>query len=294
VWTRNLAFRAPCGLEEPTDYPRSGRRFAAEEDAFRRALPLGPAQARAALEELLRLGEYLGPDGIRSQASASRFFEETSREEIAGDVAAMENISLPDNGASFPAGHPSPERRGKGEEGRPDGPSLRRMLVDSQKVLLLAYTFEGYSHDAANLEKRFAQAEESLRDVLGEGGSEDDKNARRRTQTPSGYEEKHRKPPISWRVLLEAVFPFLPDNTALLTADAEMIHDLRAECLLLSCPAKRVHLLPDAPEEALRGLTSARAPAWRLVGRRSCPALRPWMQKEYEVLAADAADLLPT
>jgi hypothetical protein len=285
VWARDAAFCLPCGLEESTALlPR--RSACAARELIRRALPLGAARSREVIEELLRLGETHGCDGMLSRLSALRFQDDAAREEAAEERAALENFLSPVGGAV-----PGAQMSARGESGKnsvQDDPARRRMLVDSQKLLLLAYVYEKNMRELANLEDRVFRAEASLRASLGEENSRDAAAPVRRASPASV--DASLKFPLSWRMVLEAMLPFVPDKALFLTADREMFQDLHAAGLLRPCPADRAKLLPDVPDDVSRGLLYARAPAWSLLLRPFCPEDRPWLERECEVLATDGAD----
>lgn len=269
---RERVLCVPCGLPEPSTASGTGPAGLEAREAIRRALPLGPAESRAVLEELLRLGEEHAPSGILRQVSSLRRMDDAAREEKSGETAALDAFAASGRTPAFVGGNTP----GRAEE--------RQALLDSQKLLLLAHSLEERVLELARLEGRFSRAEESLHAALGEGDAED----LREFGQLSGGEAESLTLPVSWRLVVEAMFTFLPDKATLFTADAAMIQDLHAEELLRPLPEDRAGLLSGWPEEYTREPLYARLPAWRLAGRRSCPAERPWLDKECEVLAAGA------
>ena len=276
---RERVLCVPCGLPESFAASGSGPAGLEAREAVRRALPLGPAQSRAVLEELLRLGEEHAPSGILRQVSSLRRMDDASREEKSGEMAALDAFAVSGQaGASAGKNAPAPDEE------------QRQALLDSQKLLLLAHSLEERMLELARLEGRFSRAEELLYAALGEDDAEEAYGFGQRDAPLSGDEAESLALPVSWRLVVEAMLAFLPDKAALFTADAAMIQDLHAEESLRPLPEDRLELVSDWPEGCVRGLLYARLPAWRLAGKRACPAERPWLNKECEVLAAGPAD----
>ena len=287
AWARGRVLGVPCGLPELSgaSAPETAAREAQE--AARRALPLSPAQSRAVLEELLRLGEDHALTGILRQVSALRLADDARRGEKAGENAALDAFAATGR-ADAPAGGSS-SGRGKPPEFSPEQP-----LLDCQKLLLLAYSLEERVLELERLESRVSLAEESLYAALGEADAEDlreladQAEAAGRAGAPFDDDDAaFPEVPVSWRLITEAMFPFWPDGALLFTADAAAVQELQEEGLLRPLSDDTAACLPGWPAERLAGLLHARLPGWRLAGRRSCPVDRPWLDREYDVLAAN-------
>lgn len=278
----------PCGLPEPCG-TRTGQAGAGAREAVRRLLPLGPAESRAALEELLRLGEEHASSGILGQVSVLRIMEQAPREAASGETADIEAFAVSGRVSPASVGKGAPGRDKEEKQAAADDVLLWRARVDSQRILLLAYALEERMLEAARLESRFFRAEEMLRTALGEGDVGDALEFERRDGPQSGDEAAALAFPVSWRLVVEAMLPFLPDRAVLFTTDAAMIGDLFAAELLRPLPEDRAGLVHGWPEQWAAGLLYARMPARRLLGGRDCSAQRPWLDNEYEVLAAPSA-----
>lgn len=272
---RERVLCVPCGLPESAAASGIGPAGFEAREAVRRTLPLGPAQSRAVLEELLRLGEEHAPSGILRQVSSLRRMDDASREEKSGETAALSAFAVSGQAGAF-----------AGENASSRDAEQRQALLDSQKLLLLAHSLEERMLELARLEGRFSQAEALLYAALGEDDAEESRGFGQRDASLSGDKTESLELPVSWRPVVEAMFAFLPDKAALFTADAAMIQDLHAEELLRPLPENRAELVSGWPEDCARGLFYARLPAWRLAGRRACPAERPWLNKECEVVTA--------
>ncbi len=281
AWARGRVLGIPCGLPEVDGESAPGPVAREAQEAARRALPLSPAQSRAVLEELLRLGEDHAHTGILRQVSALRLADDARRGEKAGENAALDAFAATGR-ADAPGGRNSPAF------------SPEQRLLDCQKLLLLAHSLEERVLELERLESRVSLVEESLYAALGEADAEDlrelagQAEAAGRAGAPFADDDAASpEVPVSWRLITEAMVPFLPDGALLFTADAAVVQELREEGLLRPLPDDTAACLPDWPAERLAGLLHARLPGWRLAGRRSCPADRPWLDREYDVLAAD-------
>ena len=288
---RARVFFVPPGLAAPSgDRPDkqscSGPRDDPQE-TIRRALPFSPGESRAVLEEMLRLGREHASDGILGQLAALQLQDSDSGGDRAGELAALDAFASTGEFPDSPGGKPATVRRGEGAS--PERRALRQVMADSQKLLLLAYALEEDVLDSARLEGHFARAEESLHASLGE----DDAGELReliQEEAPCQDEGLGSPPdvPVSWQVMAEAMFPFLPDDVLLLTADQGMARDLHDAGLLRPLSDDKAKALSAWPHDLSRNLSWTRLPAWRLAGRRSCPPGRPWLDREYDVLVAGA------
>ena len=280
AWARGRVIGVPCGLPEVSGAPAPGTAASEAQEAARRALPLSPAESRAVLEELLRLGEEHALTGILRQVSALRLADDARRGERAGENAALDAFAATGR-AGAPTGGSSPGG------GKSPAFSPEQQVLDSQKLLLLAYSLEERILELERLESRVSLAEDSLYAALGEADAEDLRELAGQAEASFDDDAASPEVPVSWRLITEAMFPFLPAGAVLFTADADAVQELREEGLLRPLSGDTAGCLPGWPEERLAGLLYARLPAWRLAGRRSCLADHPWLDREYDVLAAD-------
>ena len=289
---RARVFFVPSGLAMPSAVCPGGQTVAAEGDdpreTVRRALPFGPAESRAVLEEILRLGMEHASDGLLGQLAALQRPDPRAREDRAEESAALEAFA---SSGRLPAST-ARKAAGQAEEGASPGKmTQRQILADCQKLLLLAHALEEDILDSARLEGLLTRAEESLYAALGEGDADDLQGFMQQPGLADGDTVGTPPVPVAWRLMAEAVFPFLPDNALLLTADSEMTQDLDDAGLLSPFPEDRANiLLPDWPRELASTVAWARLPAWRLTGRRSCPPDRPWLGREHDLLVAQARE----
>ena len=259
------ALPVPCGLRKKDDLPEIVRKV------YER-FPFSPAQARAVLEDMLRLGEerscgdILKPLAILEQMRKGLFAEKS--DELAAVEAFADSDVLPPLGT-----------RGK-------TPALeeeqRAALVDCQKFLLLAYALEEKIFEMSCLESRLALASASLQAALGE----EDEFPELPLETTLFPEPAESTVPAPWRAVVEAALAFLPENSILLTADQDMIRDLDEENLLKDLPPEYTEPIANWPPALLRDLRHVRLPAWRLAGGKTPSSSRPWLNREYDVLAA--------
>lgn len=260
----------------------------------RAALPLQAREAAAVLAEMQQTGEAQAGNGLLRQLAALRALEQESdsRDARPGEMADLERFAL---AREAPAAAPvtkdhaalKTETRGQGDR------AAHRLLVDCQKILLLAREQEKRMLEMRNLEARCLRAEQALREALGEDGGQEalDEDAEREAllaRAAQGLGEGGGPLPDAapWRAILDAMLPFLPEEALLFTSDADMADDLREAGLLRPLSPERAERLTLWPPDVVAHLLSARAPAWRLVGRRHLPEDRPWLEREVEVLAA--------
>ncbi|MDL2316384.1 hypothetical protein LJC59_04815 [Desulfovibrio sp. OttesenSCG-928-A18] len=272
------------------------------EQSVRAALPLDAGQARAVLEELLRMGEELTPDGLLRQLSAGSAPDDgnmplASWRSRTGESAALatfaESGTYPElarpngpNGAGGPGGMEGMEGTG-GAGAVPDwnaeallaeqrARDTRQALVDCQKVLLLAWSLEERRAEAMLLEEQYRRAQSALRQALGDGGQD--------TDAPVGFSIPDNA--VSWRLFLDAALPFLPAGAVLYTQDERMADELRNAGMLQPFPEDRARCCSGWPGELVHGLLLACLPAWRLVGRKRPAPERPWLDRDVELLVA--------
>lgn len=278
----------PCGL--PEQHKTAGPEAEARA-AVAASLPLRPFEAAAALAEMLSMGEAYAADGLLHQLAigGSLVGPADAGKATPGemqDLAAFAvSGAIPDPGAATvqtalwrPALLQTPEAL---------PPALRQSLIDCQKVLLLAYAFEERMADMATLEVRCRAAEQALLASLAEG--ESDVPA---FMTEGLFSEDNTRSeaevPLSWRVVMEAAAPFLPDGAALFTSDAVMTRDLAESGLLQAVPESECEQHRGFPPDLRARLVMARHPVWRLAGRKRCPDERPWLEREVTIFVDEA------
>ncbi len=234
----------------------------------RRALPLAPREARAALNEMLRMGEELSSDGFLRQLTA---WEDRPAQKKAGAVRSDEALALDAFVSGDAASAASAVERASGE---------REALVNCQKVLLLADSLEERASELSSLEKRFQKAEAALAAALGEGALPEEGEAG--CLAGEIARPLSAAPAVPWRVMLDALLPFLPERALLLSADERMAADLDA--LLQPLPEERAKLCAAWPQALRADLRYVRLPGWSLAGRQGLPAGRPWLARDVELL----------
>ena len=268
------------------------------ENAVRASLPLAPSEARAVLEEMIRLGEEYSPNGLLRQiaaheamGAATAYGSGARKGAGAGERAALDefvstgqvatpSVRMPDWGAPVI-----------------EAAQIRQALVDCQKTLLLAHALEERTQEMALLESRLHKAEASLQSLLHEGDAEHLEELLQESEPKEAFDAealadgisgtaKNPADPVSWRVVVDAALPFLPSDAVLFTADPVMAHDLRRAGMLQPFPEDRADVCREWPFELVTGLLFACLPAWRLVGRRGPLPERPWLNREIEVLVA--------
>ena len=291
----------PTGLPRSmpsTAVVRSAEATAVEqaEECVERSLPLDTAQAKASLADMLRMGEEFAVGGLLKELAAHYHLQNTTNRWSSrpGEEAALghfsqtgetpdvgETISMPDWSAS------STEARSA------TSAQIRREMENCQNVLLLAQSLEQRERELGDLEKQYARLEESLHNLLEEGQmgdySPDYDEARpvnRQREGSPGGRSRSKGSSLSWRAVVDAVLPFLPERTVLFTDDEQMALDMRDAGMLQPFSEDKAELCAGWPHNLTVGLLHASLPAWRLVGRCGPLPSRPWLERTVEVFVA--------
>jgi hypothetical protein len=285
----------PCGLPEAFARAKDAA-IPAEtrlaEQAVLEALPLGPAEAKAALADMLRLGEEYAAGGLLKELAAHQLLQlhEDPWAGKPGEFADLERFAA--------SGEIAPEQpdkvtvinwsdaSGKAPVASPD--SIRKVMMDCQKTLLLAWSLEERTRELEGLERRYQAVERELRRSLGEGDEAEEllreagEPAEESAEEDSGPGESG----LSWRVMVDVALPFLPEKGVLFTADTQMALDMRGLGMLQPLPEDRAAICKGWPVDFITGLLYAELPGWRLVGRKRPLPERPWLDRDIEVFVA--------
>lgn len=249
-------------------------------------LPLGRAEARSVLEDMLRQGEALAVDGQLRQMAALADAPDKDLS-LRAEMGALNAFC--DGGV-----RPSYAQPCGAEQQALYDEAVRRAMIDCQKVLLLAAFHEERSLEAQSQQAKADMAEKALRAALGEGGPGEsdalDFDGFAESGEFAGHDVAHGfldvQPAapsslLPWRTVVDAALPFLPENGVLLTHDDLMAREMHEAGFLQPVPE---HLAGQGwscvPAD---GLLYAQLPAWRLVGRKGPVAERPWLERIIDV-----------
>ncbi len=195
-------------------------------------LPLSGPEARAALRELLDMGEILGKDGaLRTRSGqSSPWRNPAGRDESAALAAFARNGSITERTTDEPRDE-------------------RAILLAAQKTLLLALSLEESLGEIAAFERNCADKSLLLRQALGDGENEQE------AEEPAG-----RNFGLPWQTVLRAMSFFIPPETLLYTREPEA-GELLAEQGCFKEP-------PEALQSfcAEHKLRFASAPLWQMLG----------------------------
>lgn len=279
---RPLVFSVPVGLAAPSVPAFPGEQLPVLK-ALGQPLPLKSGEARAVLDEMLQLGEVYASGGILSQLAALQNWNASSREnEAREELEALHAFAL---SGDLPA---SATARNLSDRREP-GALQAAILTECQKLLLLAYALETHVLESARLEGRYRQAEQELRDAIGDDEDENLWESMPQNSALAGKGALALSIPFSWSLALDAMLPFLPDDCVLLTTDSAMAADLQARDLLRPLSRELAEaVIPDWP--CVREMRYACAPAWRLTGRSRALPERPWLEREFMLLVASEAE----
>lgn len=291
----DLAF-FPTGLSSPSE---RGERNACSDAARQteqlvsQTLPLSSNEAKAALNEMLRMGEEFSAGGLLKELAAQHHLSSLAdrRQGRPGETADLAFFAS--TGEVPDRGEPSAMRDWGsvyGDQNVVSPQDVRRELENCQKVLLLAQSLEQREKELAELEKRYEDLAASLQGLLGEGQEEGEAvfalgGAAKREEDLA----ERADGALSWRAVVDAALPFLPGGAVLFTDDERMALDMRDAGMLQPFPEDKAALCSGWPQDLTAGLLHAQIPAWRLVGRRGALLARPWLKREVEVLVARPA-----
>lgn len=91
-------------------------------------------------------------------------------------------------------------------------------------------------------------------------------------------------PKPSWRVILDAMSAFLPEDAVLLTSDKEMYADLLGVGLLQPLPEDVAEMCSGWPVSFVSGLLWVNQPVWRVLGYAALPEDKPWLAATHTLL----------
>ena len=254
-------------------------------------LPFSPDKARAVLDAMLRMGDECSAGGLLKELAARHLLENT-KNKWQSDPAEIADI------AHFAQTGKAPERQSGpvprdwsaplgNKTASPE--DIRQEMESCQKVLLLAASLEQRESELEAIEERYADLEYSLNALLAEGQG-DDLAEKAALLAEDAYTDQSADPAgensLSWRAMVDAALPFLPEGAALYTDDARMALDMRDAGMLRPLPEDKAVEFSGWPQEITAGLLLASLPAWRLVGRRGGTPSRPWLENEVEVFVA--------
>lgn len=282
----------PSGLRESDLREEEPSTVIEARRAVATALPLSAGEARAVLDELLRLGEELSPNGLLRQLAAEEATIVRGGKSLLPDEAAALGAFAASGAVSSDGGvtrsaFTVPDWGGLHRQSPAERvTSVRETLINCQKVLLLADSLETRAAELALLEQRYRDAQAALAATLSDGA---EKEAGKYEIPPPA--NKGKAPAeiglgVPWRVLVDAALPFLPDKTLLFTADPVMTADLKEAGMLQPFPEDRAGVCASWSQHLASGLLFACLPAWRLVGRQALPENRPWLNRDIEVVVA--------
>lgn len=282
----------PVGLDDFAGYAQTSQKKACPVsvrnavDASAKSLPLSPAEAKAALREMLHMGEEYAAAGMLKELAAQQVINSQSRRgPRPGEFADLERFAETGCLAVEPAPRVSDWGSASAEAMAASASSIRQALIECQKVLLLAFSLEERTSEVEKLEKRYRDVEKALKESLSEGSSvestqTEEADSDLRTETADTESD------LPWRLIVDAMLPFLPEKAVMFTADSAMAHDLREAGMLQPFPEDLFAFCAQWPQSLVTGMLYVCLPAWRLVGRRGPLPERPWLNRDIEVLVA--------
>ena len=267
---------APACLPAVVEFLSPGLENAAGQNEWRSPLlPFAPAEARAVLRDLLEYGLSLGKEGDLQALAASMDDGGISTD------ARRERMAL-EHFASDGRIDPAPVSAAE---------TLSMKHQTAQKTLLLAWHLEERAQELDALRDRFMEGRTGLAGTIGI----DDDDIDELPDMPSfsvdlpGEGLDLLRP--SWRVVLDNMAPFLPEDGALFTCDSVMLGGLREAGIELGPVTVDILRGLEGLDAALAPrLVHARTHLWRALGHGNCPADRPWLAREIFIFGCAACD----
>ena len=231
-------------------------------------------------------GGWRPADAPLSEAMASAFLRETAAfaRERGGSRGSLNVNAL--TGNDFYAGSAlSIQSELTGGSPRRDDPAVR-----SQQLLLLAWQVEEQKLELRSLDQHVQAEWRELDAALGvddmdERGEIEDFSGGRLSVTP-----EDRESTLPWRLILEALLFFVPQETLLVTSHREIIEALldTPDCPRADLPGNVTETLDALLSNGQAGMARiVRAPGWKLVGAVRCPTGKPWLERERVLICLD-------
>lgn len=240
-------------------------------------LPLSEAEARACLAELLDFGLNVG-SGPHGDLAAMVAALESARDEAPFSLDTSELAALRDFASGGVADRSASEE--------PAGAERNRRIA-AQKTLILAWHLEERVRELDALKEKFSRSRESLAHILGVEGDEELRelpalDAYSAVLPGNGADIIGP----SWRIVVENMGHFLPDNAVLFTCDAHIAAGLRDGGAVLApvTAGQAAALCPAWTGKVARLVVHARAPLWQVTGRPGPDAARPWLNRLFDVV----------
>lgn len=235
-------------------------------------LPFDAPEAGAVLEELLALGAAFDAGGDLKLMAGQGWLEreDARKRELRAEKSALDEFART---GSAPGGNQWTRAHASSSLGEI---SQAEQFKNAQKALLLAWEHEKSIIAMRELERKIADGEKRLAAALGDGFNE--------PAAPAALPPA--RPGYSWRIVLDAMSAFLPENAALFTAFGPMIDDLRGMGVLEPLPGNMVEEFSGWPEPLVHSLLTATLPMWRFLGYAALPADRPWLGAPRDIFAA--------
>lgn len=267
-------------------------------------LPVTGAEARGLQRELIAMGERFG--SVRDVAffALSAETEDVMRKRQQDEEAALRAFiaqEKAENAGSDPAAKSQAQVRSE---------MLKNPLLEAQKVLLLARNLAEKAQELTSLQQNYEDVLNRMGKSLGievdAARNDIEENDISVSDVLKEFPGLENVPDmlagsgndvlaLSWRVLLDALVAFLPENAVLLTDDADLRAKLmeNGDAVLLS-DAEVAELCPEWAQDAnavaqMSSLYSVSAPAWKILGHSAVPAERPWQSRVVRIVFAPLA-----
>lgn len=172
--------------------------------------------------------------------------------------------------------------------GHRDEPALR-----CQQLLLLAWQLEEQALEMRSLERSINACWQNLDQTLGieESGEPLDSGEHRDFSGKRFFVASlDQEAILPWRLVLEAVLFFLPQQTLLISSHREIVDSLAD---VPACPVEELPRLVAAQFGSFDPLLNVKVvhtPGWQLAGKTHCPADRPWLDYDRFLLVVSRSE----
>ncbi len=214
--------------------------------------PFSPAEAAAALREMLRLGESLNLAATWSTDAPP------PAERLEAELSEVRRRLIAPEGSQGTSSAPEPLERGR---------------IAAQKALLLAWDLEERLTEIHALHAEIAQSGLNLaRLIAGDGEPPADGPLAELASLHNALQQTAAPP---WPLALTAIAPFIPPETRLFTCEAAIGEALEERHLPLE-PLRDAAI----PDGLFPPLFRVRAPLWQIIGASAPHAEKPWLLSE--------------
>ncbi len=231
-------------------------------------LPLPPKQARRILAAITQFGEQF-----------------RDPQELASFAAGAGETGYCNAGAALRSELAALARLGAGEPEPVEAAPMMPYLLQAQQLLLLASSMEGRLGEIVELQASVERSTERFNASLGLTDEAEDIAPQPVDAVVGGGAEAL----MPWPLILESMMVLLPDGACFFVADPSLRSEWEENGIQASpITEEELRVLdPNAGDgTAAENYCVYVAPAWRLLGKRTLPADKPWLKRDVRMYCA--------